>query len=411
MGQDGGGSGGGGREGQPNGAGSSAGASAAGSGGGDADAATPLDAGQDAQIAPMDAAMDAALDAAADAGTDAAADASTVPDLTPQRRDCNAVPSGQRCQGGPVEVLLLAHQRGRIAVIDPQDGTYLGHIAEDATPLNLDAVQATQGPDNCIYVLKGGNATDFAIRRLDSDGTFIDDIIPFVSTNGSDLVADPPAALQFHNGTLYIGSPVSSSDPTPPPSVGTFDLTGAPSGEPVNDSSRAAAMLVLGDGSLLISEDNDQELLHYAAAGGAPRLVTALARPRQIAYLANGNIVVAQNVLGEPIVEIDLVTGVAERLIRPITPGTTDTCQTRGVAVLGNGRWIMTGGGCSDSFGVASIDPEGALGDMNRQGMVQHLPGSIYDDEVPSDGLSSYPNNYQYFGHACLPAGAIDAVP
>jgi hypothetical protein len=85
----------------------------------------------------------------------------------PWQLDCAQLPTSTTCQGGPREVLLVAHSLGAVSMFDPTDGHFLGFFSRQDLGRDRSFVQAAQGPDQCIYLL---DTTTHDLQRWATNG-------------------------------------------------------------------------------------------------------------------------------------------------------------------------------------------------------------------------------------------------
>jgi len=249
------------------------------------------------------------------------------------------------CEWVLMEVLLAVDATSdSVAMLDPNTGDYLGDFLPPAagqawtfsTP-----IEALQGPDMDIYV--SDQLTD-NVQRFGIDGTY------------KGVFAS--AGLDNVRGIAFLGNDllVSNSNPR---FVRRFDSTGAPLPDYITDDSDPFDVLVLDDGSVLVSVINQTQGVRLFAPGVTTTYtqLVNVSFPQQIARAPNGNFVVAA-FSNNNYTEFT-PTGTVVRTFSASSP--------RGIYVLPNGNWLVAAG--ASAIGLAVVDPAtGAVLNQVRTG-------------------------------------------
>jgi hypothetical protein len=305
--------------------------------------------------------------------------------------DCANLPSDGACQGGPREVVLAMHKEGAIAMLDPEDGHFLGYFKANHDD-NADGIyyQATQGPDQCIWTVHSGRA----VERWDTDGKYKDNIIPtkkhYVTdpTHGSQDVIDAPHSIAFTADRAFVASTAG----TPNARVSSFELDGSFDEVVSDDGRRVHSLVALGDGSLVVASNlvtlpgSPRRVDLLPADGSAPvPLVTDATEVGQVAYANDGSIVVTDTWEGH-LYRASLTGGDADKFI-PVPAQ-----DFEGVAPLRNGKWQVSGG----TTGLGTVDP------TSVNPVAKWERG--WDDKA-----FARPRDYMFLGRACLPTAFVEA--
>jgi hypothetical protein len=353
----------------------------------DAEVARDASSGPDAGSAEMDAEVDASTQESDGGGAEAGCVAGDQPcpavePLAPFALDCAHLPSGGACQGGPREVMLVTARSGHILMFDAADGHFLGYFKREAAAYNTDGISgfffATQGPDQCIWSVSEANAA--GVQRWNTDGTFKDSPLAptFLPVSGEpdEPAIQNPLAIAFSRDRLFVASHYGS----PYPRVTRWQLDGKFDGVALQDELEIRSLLALGDGSLLVADDEQRRVLRVPAGGGEPvPVLGGLTSPTQLSYSAAGKALTADDSSGEPIYEVDIETGEAKTVYPAMAPD-----GVNGVALLKNGKWLIAGG----DYEVSVLDPAS----MNPSGQYQ----IVWDDKAVA------PGDFQHIGRACL---------
>lgn len=350
-------------------AGSDSGAPETGGGGADAGGSQATGGGTDAGL-----------------GSDSGAPGASDP-LAPFALDCAHLPAGGACQGGPREVLLVTEQSGLMLMFDPGDGHFLGYFKRPAASYQSNKADywlATQAPDQCIWSVSEDNG----IERWKTDGSALDKPLhpQYAPVPGEpdELVVQSPRGLAFSANQAYVAAQYG----TPHPRLTRWNLDGSFDKIVLEDETEAQSLLVLGDGSLLISDDNLNRVVRIPAGGGvASPVLGGLDWPAQISYSGAGKLLVSNITLGSAAYEVEIASGMA----RTIFPMAESSSNKYGIAPLHNGHWLITGG----QFLVASLDPSS----MNPSGQNKNVWNDAAADSV----------NFRYVGRACLPTAVVDS--
>jgi hypothetical protein len=317
-----------------------------------------------------------------EAGCDAGGGACPASDpLAPFQLDCANLPAGAACQGGPHEALLVTARTGHILMFDATDGDFLGYFKREAADYNTRGISgysfATQGPDQCIWSVSEAN--DAAVQRWNPDGTFKDaPLAPtFVPVSGrpDEAAIRNPWALAFSRDRVFVASHYG----TPNPRVTRWQLDGKYDGIALEDELEIRSLLVLGDGSLLVADDDLRRVVRVPVGGLATPVLGGLTRPGQLSYTAAGKALVADDSSGEPVYEVEIETGMARTVYPHMGPD-----GLKGVAPLKNGKWLVAGG----EYEVSVLDPASS----NPTG--QHRV--VWTDKAAA------PGDFIQIGRACL---------
>jgi hypothetical protein len=299
-----------------------------------------------------------------------------VDKYAPFALDCAHLPTDGDCTGGPHEVILAAHETGFIAMFDAKTAEYLGYLKRDNVDFGDDQyMYATQGPDQCIWMVSEGDAR--GIERWDTDGTFKDTVIPtgkhWAPDNANEDLINDPRQIAFTPDSVLV-----ASDGTPP-RVSRFGLDGSFKEVVLDDGSDVASMIASHDGSLIIANKQTDAVEVIPAAGGKKQQVLASVTPAQLWYEGDGKILTSDNTGGGSIFEVEIDSGKAKEAI-PAPP----VSNPRGVAWLGKSEWLM-----SSANGIEKILPDS----MVRKG--EH--SVVFNEPSASDWI-----NFNSFGRACL---------
>ena len=350
------------------------------------DAAAPegeLDAGADAGApALLDAGPDAQTAALEDAGVDAGcADGGCAEEsvLAPFQLDCAALPANGACQGGPREVLLVMEEHGFIAMFEPSDGHFLGYFKRPDASYYIDYITgyrfATQGPDQCIWTLSAQD--EAGVQRWTPEGArmtgpALEEHWVAVPGGPDEPAVQSPQALAFSAEHVFVASTYGEPGPriTRWNLDGTFDRV-------VLQGADVSSMLVLGDGSLLISDGEERRVARVDDKGRQTPVLGGLEVPGQITYAGDGQLLLTDESWDfEPVYQVDILSGKAEQVI----PALETSTSLYGVAPLDNGKWLVTG----RDVGVAVLDP--ASGKVTK----------VFKDNA------TLATNFKQVGRACL---------
>lgn len=297
--------------------------------------------------------------------------------LAPFALDCAALPANGTCQGGPREVLLVSATNGLVAMFDPEDGQFAGYFKRASDPTS-DFKLATQGPDQCIWSLTEDD--ELGIQRWNTDGSFKDAPLELTyiprSDGPDDLAVRSPLALAFSADRAFV-----SSEYGDPPRLTRWTLDGKLDGIVAEDE-RFTSMIVLGDGSIVVADDDRARVARIPAGGGeAIPILGELPWPSQVSYAGDGSLLVTDSNLGSPpVYRVEIESGLAQ----PVYPNRSSFTNRYGLAPLRNGKWLITGG----EFLVSVLDPDSTN------------PTGQY--EVVWDDLAVDTRNMRYVGRACL---------
>ncbi|MDB4973224.1 MAG: hypothetical protein JWN48_1565 [Myxococcaceae bacterium] len=312
----------------------------------------------------------------------------------PFQLDCAHLPSDGVCQGGPREVLLASMSTGQIAMLDPQDGKYLGLFkrpSQRSRDRDHAFRQATQGPDQCIWsVTEDTRETLHAVQRWNTDGSLRDEIIPRGKyMRGERDRLSRSRALAFDAQHVYVASGDDDQ-----PHVSRFKLDGSFEVE-LNQAS-ALSLLLLGDGSLLTGGLHDVQ--RWPADGSAPTTVLS-EKAEQLWYLGHGEIALSQ-LYDYDLYRVGIASGVASH-VSAVEPESGATVYD--VAQLGNGRWLYGANYVSDNDDDAgellSLDP--SQGGLKNATQLYHL----------GNRPRRNPGVFMHFGRACLPNEVVTPTP
>jgi hypothetical protein len=329
-----------------------------------------------------------------DGGTDGGSDSGPVDPLAPFALNCASLPSGGTCEGGPREVLLIMEESGVIAMFDPTDGHFLGYFKRPAASYWASGTEdhefATQGPDQCIWTAGGEDG----IQRWNTDGTFRDAPLKphFLPVSGG----PDEAALQGEHTFAFTANKlyVNSTSGYPKERVLAYNLDGNFDKIALEEEFGIQSLLVLGDGSFLVADDDRNRVVRIPAAGGAPvPVLGGVEWPGQISYAGASKLLVADITLGNSVFEVNIETMIA----REIFPQSESSSNKYGIAALRNGKWLLTGG----QFLVSALDPAST----NPSGQ-----NTLIWDEATLDNVDAVDSvNFQHIGRACLPTALVES--
>lgn len=302
--------------------------------------------------------------------------------LTPFQLDCENLPTGGACQGGPHEVLLVTSRTGHILMFDPVDGHFLGYFKRSSADTNTRGINgfffATQAPDQCIWSVS--EADGAGVQRWNPDGTFKDapleaKFLPVPGEPDEPAIRNPQA-IAFSRDKLFVASKYG----TPHPRVTRWQLDGKFDAVVLEEELRLRSLLALGDGSLLVADELMSRVVRIPVGGGpgAP-VLGGLDEPAQVSYATAGKALVADESSGEPVYEVDIESGVAKSIYPYMAPS-----GVSGVASLKNGKWLVAGG----EYEVSVLDPAST----NPTGQHQ----IVWNDKAAA------PGNFFHIGRACL---------
>lgn len=303
----------------------------------------------------------------------------------PFELDCARLPENGTCNGGPREVLLATHASGLIAMLDPNDGHFLGYYKRNDLPIAAGTDPywfATQGPDQCIWTVREG---DGGISRW-NEGALVDTIIKTGQNYvGQDDVLQDPHSIAFTDTSVYVASTYG----WPNARITRYGLDGTFDKIVLDDGSVTNSLLVTRDGSLIISDSDARRVALLPADGGALVPVLGDVRPGQLAYAGNGQILVSDTTLAEKVYRVSVSDGMA----KGVKPFTSSAANVRGVAPLDNGKWLICG---SDAVKIAALDPEAT----NPSGNL----ATVWDDPA-----IEYAGSFVSIGRACLSEAFVTA--
>ncbi|MFT3925116.1 MAG: hypothetical protein QM778_21450 [Myxococcales bacterium] len=317
--------------------------------------------------------------------------------------DCGNLPAKTEtgCQGGPREVILATHESGRIAMLDPTDGHFLGWFKK--TPVTEDTPEsflATQGPDQCIWTAFEPWGGDNAIDRLDTDSTFIDHHI-----NGSSKLDDDHNAMvvdahsiAFTHDTVY----VASTSGNPNPRITRWTLDGTYIDTVLDDGREAEFLLVTNDGSLIISEYWSDQVQLIPPGSGTKQVIYDDVYAKQLAFAGNGKILVTDGSSGEKQALVDIASGQVTKALPYLTPAqeaesglSASSSSIKGLYPLKNGLWLASSSGLD---GIVTIDP-----------LSTPVDGLVGLHKIPYDPAIASFQDFNYFGRACLSNEFVDS--
>jgi len=319
--------------------------------------------------------------------------------LAPFQLDCANLPSGAVCQGGPREVLLVTMESGTVVMFDPKDGHFLGYFKRPSADFNLsdvaDHILTTQGPDQCIWSVSNDDRA--GVQRWNTDGTFRDAPLEAhsidISGDRPDEASHDVLSFAFTRDHVFVGSEFGR----PKARIVRYTKEGKFVDVITDNDTQAESMLALGDGSLLVADGNTGALIRLPArepgkepATGAvtKTYIQPLNGTSQIAYGGPGEVLVAQSDLG---IEAAKRVNLATEAVGDVYPNLMETTNQYGIAKLGNGRWIMSGG----ATGVISVDP------------VTKSPAGAFTNLFTDLNFDDGGRTTQQIGRACLSADFI----
>lgn len=276
----------------------------------------------------------------------------------PWQLDCGFLPTSTTCQGGPREVLLVAASGGAVAMFDPEDGHFLGFFTRQDLGRDHNFVEATQGPDQCVYLL---DTMSHKVQRWSPEGA---------DRGTLELPGSAePQSITFDQSRLYLASDDQ---------IQRLTLDGKPDGD---FALSGRQLLVNSDGSFLVRQRD--ALVHLADASGSQdgrTVLAALASSGQVAYAGNGHALLAEYG-ADKLNYVELETGATKSeqalFLSPF-----------GVAQLGNGKRLITGMGIT--VGVAE-------------------PGDLAGATEAYAPYAVQGTRLSYVGRACLPEAFVSA--
>lgn len=238
----------------------------------------------------------------------------------------------------PVDDLVLLIPNSdddSIGIYDADDGSFIGNFLEPnmdtdawafSTPIN-----AVQGPSGNIFV---SDQVADAVLEFDPSGAYVG------------IFADDGDGLDNIRGIDFLGTDllVSNSEGE---AIARFDEAGMAASDFVASSDfDPYDIFVAANGDVLVSQIapvDEVQLYPMGNTTAVTQLMTA-SFPQQIAVTPEGNY---------------LVASFSDDTITEVTPAgqtvrTAEVESARGVYVLGNGHWLVTGGG---GTGIVEIDP------------------------------------------------------
>lgn len=301
-----------------------------------------------------------------------------VDKYAPFALDCKNLPANAPCQGGPREVLLAASRYGRVLMLDPADGHFLGYFKNETLDLGSFSTYgyqvATQGPDQCVWTAftSSGGVTPAqkqrAIERWNTDGSFRDHIVPrgkHFRDGDVDRVEDA-RTLAFSATHAYVSADAR---------VTRYALDGSYVDEVLQFE--PSALLVTRDGSLIANRGYSVVRVN----GQSESSVISDVNTSQVAYASQGELLVAGG--DGKSFRVNVETRVASEW-QP------DGEAVDGVALLGNGRYLFSN---DDSF-LGTLDP-------------QAVPRGTFDGVLPAP-LPEL-GRVNQLGRACLPEAFVQA--
>lgn len=321
-------------------------------------------------------------------------------DMRPKPRlRCPPAPETKTCTAGPnYAVLAIDANSGTLLAFDPAlpgDPKVLSAAPTSSTSTNGSHIQVTQGPDNCLWVLRSKG-----IERWDTNG------VPLPSADvlnpAQVIIAPEPRSLfdgvtsfAFQNGAMFLATR-SGVLRIPAPET-------LPAGQRAKVTNYASvgqvieSFLFTRDGELLVHGASSSKV--YAFPKGATAERAGLGVPfidftksfsgGQMAVDGNGTIAIRSSSRGGELRLYELTTGAEKQdpleVFGTKIGGEHEIVTTSATASVDGGRWLL--GAISDLPLVISIDP------------AAEFP-SIYRHEYRQ--TKGYPR-FQMFGEACLP--------
>jgi len=340
---------------------------------------------RDASPGATDASFDARAEPTPDGGhpdggspTDSGAEAGTPSaSLDPWRLDCAKLATDTTCQGGPHEVMLVMEESGLIAMFEASNGKFLGYFKRPAADFTSSFRFATQGPDQCIWTV----GEESGVQRWDTDGSYLDSPLKpkFFPIPG----AADDAAIQDASGLAFTGDRVyvASQSGTPEPRITRWNLDGSFDATVLDDGTEAESLIVLGDDSLVVADSNLRRVARVPANGGdAIPVLGGLRMLSQVSYARSGDVLTVDSQLSGEAYRVSIETGIA----KSVHPFTSSSANLQGIALLGNGKWMITGG----SYQVSVLDPKSE----NPTGQFK----KVFKDQAPPYTA------FRQVGRACL---------
>jgi hypothetical protein len=270
--------------------------------------------------------------------------------------DCADLPNDGACHGGPREVLLVQDAAGYILMFDPQDGHYLGVFKRPLEAYDGNYHQATQGPDQCIWTTQDNRG----VERWDTDGSFKDQLIaPAKYYEGQDDIVVQPHGIAFTKDYAYVGF----ADGNPHDRIVRFKLAGLSADTTgtyevvLDDGTSVDSLIVLGDETLIVTNDNRVESRTPDGSKVTPVLtgLTSFFGATQVSYAGGGQILTAGS-YGGSVYKVELASGKAQEVV----PFAGSDLNIQGVAALGNGKWLYADrDGTLEALDPASKNPTG----------------------------------------------------
>jgi hypothetical protein len=363
----------------------------------DAESVQPsVDASEDASGGdPIDASAPEETDASGGTSVDGGCpdaqgcEPTALDPLAPYQLNCRNLPTNAVCPGaGPHEVLLVSQESGAVVMLDPQDGHFVGYFKRPDADYNVSGIGeytfATQGPDQCIWTVNNSTRTDEEVKgvqRWNPDGTYKDAPLEqhYFKISGSpyDLALNYVRALAFTRDRVY----VSTEYGNPQPRVLSYTLDGKFERVVVDDGAQIASMLVLGDGSLLVSDSTTSSLKRYpAGTGGVKTYGIDLAGAGQVSYAGPSTVLVSELTSDGAEYALNLTSEQYEMVF----PKFDGSMNSNGIAKLGNGHWLVTGNASAISVDPAATNPSGKA------------------ELIAPDSAYNYGDSMQQVGRACL---------
>ena len=268
------------------------------------------------------------------------------------------------------QVLLAVDTRlNRVMTLDPGTGAVLNANfitdANSATTYDFQTPRAAIQVNNEIWVTDQSPSIN-AIYRFNLQGGYVGSIGGNVAGGGLSNVR----GIRFIDGVVYA---VNAGTDNGAPGAAIVRI--APNGTILGSFSTLASSGTIGaspwdivsyGGRLLVSDGTSRALQQYNADGSWFGSFSAAINniPAQMFVRANGNLLLAANG-SQPLASFGLYELGSNGAVISSWTGTPGL-GVRGVAELGNGRYLINeAGGASAARGLGTIDPAGALNNNN----------------------------------------------
>jgi len=347
---------------------------------------------RDASLGGRDAGFDARAEPTPDGGqpdggspADSGAEAG-IPSapLDPWRLDCAKLATNTTCQGGPHEVMLVMEESGLIAMFEASNGKFLGYFKRSAADFQRGFNFVTQGPDQCIWTV----GDESGVQRWDTDGSYLDrplkpKFFPVPGASDDPAIQDP-RSLAFTKDHVY----VASTSGTPQARVTRWKLDGTFDATVLEDGTEPQSLLVLGDGSLVVVQESAEanRIIRIPETGGDPSVIFAESKGDdrhtigQVSYASDNDVLLVESDLTGSAFRVSIETMIAKQ----VHPFTDSSANMSGIALLGNGKWLITG----RTYQVSVLDPESE----NPTGQFK----TVFKDQAPPYTA------FRQVGRACL---------